>query len=143
MKEKKRSGVFHDRLGRPREFIVDSSPNCFAILITQSSLPNGRPRCALDRRSSRFSVRFVHDFNPVLRSLHWPLTQNVRWLSVIQQKLSQTGPLPLLGHVHRHFSGLVFSASHPLKELLPRYPRRMTQRSGATTSPYLHSHCGS
>jgi len=43
---------FQERFGRPREFIVDSSPSCFATLITQSSFPKGRPRCALERRLS-------------------------------------------------------------------------------------------
>jgi hypothetical protein len=40
------------RFGRPRDFIVDSSPSCFAMTTTQSELPNGRPRCTLDQRSS-------------------------------------------------------------------------------------------
>jgi len=43
---------FHVRFGRSREFLVDQSPSCFAILITQSSRPKGRPRCALERRSA-------------------------------------------------------------------------------------------
>jgi len=45
--------LFHDRCGRPWDFIVDPSPSCLAILIPQSSLPNGRPCCALERRSSK------------------------------------------------------------------------------------------
>ena len=49
---------FQERFGRPRELVVDSSPSCFATLITQSSFPKGRPSCALERRlsSSDFSL---------------------------------------------------------------------------------------
>ncbi len=70
-----RVGVFQERFGRPREVIVDSSPSCFATLITQSSFPKGRPRCALERRlsSSDSPLRSVHEFDPILRPFHWPL----------------------------------------------------------------------
>ena len=37
----KGSGAFPARFGRPHDFIVDSSPSCFATIITQ---PNGQPR---------------------------------------------------------------------------------------------------
>ena len=51
-KRKRGRESFQVRFGRPRDFIVDSSPRRFAMIITQSSFPNGLPRCALDRRSS-------------------------------------------------------------------------------------------
>jgi serine/threonine protein kinase len=51
-KRKRGRESFHVRFGRPRDFIVDSSPKRFPMIITQSSFPNGLPRCALDRRSS-------------------------------------------------------------------------------------------
>ena len=47
---------FHVRFGRPRQFIVDSSPSCFTILVTQSSLLKCRPRCALKRRPSNLDL---------------------------------------------------------------------------------------
>jgi hypothetical protein len=52
-----------DDHGMQRRF----SPSCLEILIIQSSLPEGRPRCALDRRSSS-SNAFSVSFNPVA----WP-----------------------------------------------------------------------
>ena len=55
--EKRGRESFHVRFGRPRGCSVPSSPNCFATLIFQSSLPNGRPRCALERRSSSCDAR--------------------------------------------------------------------------------------
>src|SRR5437899_12982171 len=47
---------FHFCFGRPRGCSVASSPSRFAMPIIQSSLPKGRPRCALDRRSSSSDV---------------------------------------------------------------------------------------
>ena len=134
----KGSGVFYFRFGRPRECMFASSPSCLAMLIVQSSLPKGRTRCALDRRSSNsdtLSGSLIKStghfaigvwtplatkgdvqppletpaifcpqraagnirFNPVLRSLHRPWTQNVRKRRVRPPTPADTSPLPLFG----------------------------------------------
>src|SRR6266498_4382897 len=59
-----------------------------------SSLPKGRPRCALDRRSSNSDVLSGSLTNSIQRSLHRPRTQKVQNLRVLSCNPIGTKPTP-------------------------------------------------
>ena len=107
---------FHFRFGRPRECIVASSPSCLAVLIIQSSLPKGRPRCALDRRSSNseaLSGSLTHSIqfcgrpsatDSKSQQASRPVGQSDKCLTIATLRLAR--PISPVEHCVRHISPL-------------------------------------
>ena len=75
---------FYDPFGRPRGRSVDSIPNRFAMRLTQSSSPNGRPRCTFTRSDSNSDAdcgRFTRASQSRGRSMGQSLSHVVSALS--------------------------------------------------------------